>query len=119
MSAALIIGAGPAGLMAAEQLAQAGVAVTICEAKPSAGRKFLMAGKSGLNLTKDEPFDALLPNYFDAAEPLRKIVQGFDAQAVQAWGARVGTGSFHRVDGSGFPQSDESIAVAARMVGAS
>ena len=51
---AAVIGAGPAGLMAAEVLAQAGVAVTVYEAKPSAARKFLMAGKSGLNLTKAE-----------------------------------------------------------------
>ena len=54
---ALVIGAGPAGLMAAEVLAQAGHRVLIAEAKPSPGRKFLMAGKSGLNLTKAEPDD--------------------------------------------------------------
>ena len=54
---ALVIGGGPAGLMAAEQLLGAGLRVTIAEAKPSFGRKFLMAGKSGLNLTKDEPSD--------------------------------------------------------------
>ena len=53
---AAVIGAGPAGLMAAEVLAQAGVAVHVFDAMPSAGRKFLLAGKGGLNLTHSEPF---------------------------------------------------------------
>ena len=54
MSFALVIGAGPAGLMAAEELALAGHSVVVCEAKATVGRKFLMAGKSGLNVTKAE-----------------------------------------------------------------
>lgn len=60
---ALVIGAGPAGLMAAEELSAAGRKVVICEAKPSAGRKFLMAGKSGLNVTKDQEEEAFLATY--------------------------------------------------------
>lgn len=80
---ALIIGAGPAGLMAAEQLARAGVDVTVAEAKPTVGRKFLMAGKSGLNLTKDEPVKVLLAAYAEAAPWLRPMVKAFDAQAIQ------------------------------------
>ena len=60
MSDAIVIGAGPAGLMAAEELARAGHSVLICDAKPSFGRKLLMAGKSGLNLTKDEPLEILV-----------------------------------------------------------
>jgi len=63
---ALVIGAGPAGLMAADELAQAGRQVVVIDAKPSVGRKFLMAGKSGLNLTKDEPFEAMLARYGEA-----------------------------------------------------
>ena len=70
---ALVIGAGPAGLMAAEQLARAGARVTLCEAMPSLARKFLMAGVGGLNITHAEPFDLFLTRYgarapqFDAA----------------------------------------------------
>ncbi|MGR3386629.1 MAG: NAD(P)/FAD-dependent oxidoreductase, partial [Paracoccus sp. (in: a-proteobacteria)] len=60
---ALVIGAGPAGLMAAEMLAGAGHAVVIAEAMPTPARKFLMAGKSGLNLTRDEPLPAFLRHF--------------------------------------------------------
>ena len=60
---ALVIGAGPAGLMAAEELAKAGRRVVVCEGKSSPGRKFLMAGKSGLNITKDQDFSAFSASY--------------------------------------------------------
>ena len=75
MSFALVIGAGPAGLMAAEELGRAGHQVVAAEAKPSVARKFLMAGKSGLNLTKDEPFAPFLANYAEAAQPLLPMLQ--------------------------------------------
>src|SRR5690606_2837066 len=68
MSHALVIGAGPAGLMAAEELSRAGFRVIIAEAKPSAGRKFLMAGKSGLNLTKAEPLPEFAAQFGAGAE---------------------------------------------------
>ena len=71
---ALVIGGGPAGLMAAEELARAGHSVWIAEAKPSIGRKFLMAGKSGLNLTRDEPPAPLLSAYGEAADWLRPMM---------------------------------------------
>ena len=58
-----VIGAGPAGLMAAEVLAQSGASVTVFDAMPSAGRKFLMAGRGGLNLTHSEPLSAFLARY--------------------------------------------------------
>lgn len=101
MSHALVIGAGPAGLMAADVLASRGVSVSLCDAKPSVGRKLLMAGKSGLNLTKNEDFETFMPHYFEAAEPLRQMIKAFDAQKVQAWsegmGQQVFTGSSGRV----------------------
>ena len=82
---AVVIGGGPAGLMAAAELAQAGHQVLLLEAKPSLARKLLMAGKSGLNLTKDEPLARLLSHYGTAAEQLRPMIEGFDAKAVQDW----------------------------------
>ena len=66
-----VIGAGPAGLMAAEVLAAAGVRVTVYDRMPSAGRKFLMAGRGGLNLTHSEDLPPFLGRYGDAAESLR------------------------------------------------
>lgn len=101
MTEALVIGAGPAGLAATEALAQAGHKVLLVEAKPSVGRKLLMAGKSGLNLTKDEPFDTFLQAYGAATPDLRPMLTAFDNTAVQAWAKDLGqdvfTGSSLRV----------------------
>lgn len=105
MKNALVIGAGPAGLMAAQELAAQGLSVTICEAKPSVGRKFLMAGKSGLNLAKDEPFEDALPHYYEAAPSLRPILQSFDAQAVQVWARELGQEVFTGSSGRVFPRA--------------
>ena len=99
MPVAVVIGAGPAGLMAAEQLGLAGVAVTLAEAMPSPGRKFLMAGKSGLNLTKDEA--EYLPPYGALSPDMAAALGAFGPQAVMEWarglGQEVFTGSTGRV----------------------
>lgn len=100
MDDAVVIGAGPAGLMAAEELARAGRRVVICEAKPSPARKFLMAGKSGLNLTKDEELPAFIDQY-DAANWLRPMLEAFGPREViifaRALGQEVFTGTSDRV----------------------
>ena len=105
MRKALVIGAGPAGLMAAEVLAAQGLQVTICDAKPSFGRKFLMAGKSGLNLTKDEPAERLIGHYAEASGPLGPILQAFDAGAVQDWARGLGQDIFTGSTGRVFPRA--------------
>ena len=95
----MVIGAGPAGLMAAQELLDAGLSVTIADAMPSPGRKLLMAGKSGLNLTMDAPLNNFLAAYDSA--PIRQIVAGFGPAEVQDWarglGAKLFTGSSGRV----------------------
>ncbi|MEY8803349.1 TIGR03862 family flavoprotein [Leisingera sp. XS_AS12] len=100
---AVVVGAGPAGLMAAEELARAGHRVLVAEAKPSVARKFLMAGKSGLNLTKNEPYAQLIAHYGAAADWLAPIVQECDAQAVQDWATGLGIELFTGSTGRVFP----------------
>src|SRR5258707_9956259 len=70
-----VIGAGPAGLMAAEVLAQGGAYVTVYDAMPSAGRKFLMAGRGGLNLTHSEPLPQILARYREAMPHLEAAIE--------------------------------------------
>ncbi|MDA8713791.1 TIGR03862 family flavoprotein [Planktomarina temperata] len=96
----LVVGAGPSGLMAAEQAARAGMRVAIAEAMPSPARKFLMAGKSGLNLTKAEEPNTFL-QHFDTIAPLKPILAQFGPAEVigfaQGLGQEVFTGSTGRV----------------------
>jgi uncharacterized flavoprotein (TIGR03862 family) len=100
---ALVIGAGPAGLMAADVLAEAGHSVVIADAMPSPARKFLMAGKSGLNLTKDEPLPAFLLHYHPPAPQLIAAVKGFGPQDVKAWAESLGQEVFTGSTGRVFP----------------
>ena len=97
----LIIGAGPAGLMAAETLALRGRTVTVVEAKPSPARKFLMAGKSGLNITRDAPLEAFCGEV--SAEWLRPIVADFGPQEVMEWARKLGIELFTGSTGRVFP----------------
>lgn len=102
---ALVIGAGPAGLMAAQLISDAGHDVMIAEAKPSPARKFLMAGKSGLNITKDEPCEILLSHYGEAGEFLKPMISEFDARQVQDWSRSLGQEVFTGSSGRVFPTS--------------
>ncbi|MGB7316403.1 MAG: TIGR03862 family flavoprotein, partial [Planktotalea sp.] len=105
MKRAIVIGGGPAGLMAADELSQAGAQVTIIEAKPSLGRKFLMAGKSGLNLTKDELLSEFETHYSDAQSWLSPILKEFGPTDVGAFAANLGQEVFTGSSGRVFPKA--------------
>lgn len=98
-----IVGAGPAGLMAAERLSAQGVAVDIYEAMPSPGRKFLLAGRGGLNLTHTEAHDAFVRRYGERAGEVGAWLAAFDAEAVRAWAAGLGVETFVGSSGRVFP----------------
>ncbi|WP_425434927.1 NAD(P)/FAD-dependent oxidoreductase [Natronohydrobacter thiooxidans] len=102
---ALVIGAGPAGLMAAERMAQAGRRVVICEAKPSPARKFLMAGKSGLNLMNAAPLDAQIAQYAEARDWLAPMLRQFGPDQIRAWAEALGQDLFTGSSGRVFPRA--------------
>jgi len=98
-----IIGAGPAGLMAAEVLAQRGAGVTVYDAMPSAGRKFLMAGRGGLNLTHSEALPEFLTRYGDAQPLLATAIEAFPPENLRAWSEGLGQPTFIGSSGRVFP----------------
>lgn len=101
----IIVGAGPAGLMAAEILAMAGHAVSIYERKPSPARKFLMAGRGGLNITHSEPIDKFMGRYGAAEDLLRGMIDEFTPTDMRAWCAGLGEETFIGSSGRVFPNS--------------
>jgi uncharacterized flavoprotein (TIGR03862 family) len=101
----VVIGAGPAGLIAAETLAAAGRRVTVFDRMPSPGRKLLMAGRGGLNLTHSEPLDALLARYGAAREWLAPAIQAFPPAALVAWAEALGQPCFTGSSGRIFPST--------------
>src|ERR1700704_5177040 len=98
-----IIGAGPAGLMAAEVLAQAGQGVTVYDAMQSAGRKFLMAGRGGLNLTHSEALPAFLTRYGVAKEHLGPAIEALPPDNLREWSEALGQPTFVGSSGRVFP----------------
>lgn len=99
-----VIGGGPAGLMAAGTLAEGGAAVTVYEAKPSVGRKFLLAGRSGLNLTHAEPLERFVARYGAQAERFARYVGAFTPDDLRAWLAGLGIDSYVGTSGRVFPK---------------
>lgn len=97
-----IVGAGPAGLMAAEVLTQYGYTIHIFEQMPSAARKFLMAGKTGLNISHAEPIQQFIARY-DQSQWLNDWIRQFDAQAIQQWMQSLGVESYVGTSGRIFP----------------
>jgi uncharacterized flavoprotein (TIGR03862 family) len=100
-----VIGAGPAGLMAAETLAQGGARVTVYDAMASAGRKFLMAGRGGLNLTHSEPLPAFLTRYREAKPQLAAAIQAFPPDHLREWCEALGQPTFVGSSGRIFPEA--------------
>jgi uncharacterized flavoprotein (TIGR03862 family) len=101
-----IIGAGPAGLMAAETIAQRGCArVTVYDVMPSAGRKFLMAGRGGLNLTHSEALPEFLQRYGAAKSHLAPAIETFPPDALRAWSEALGQPTFVGSSGRVFPKA--------------
>jgi uncharacterized flavoprotein (TIGR03862 family) len=101
--AALVIGAGPAGLMAAEVLSAAGYPILAVDQKPSVARKFLMAGRSGLNLTRDQSPEAFAASYPDGADWLGPMLAEFGPDQVRAWAEGLGQPVFAGSTGRVFP----------------
>jgi uncharacterized flavoprotein (TIGR03862 family) len=100
-----IVGGGPAGLMAAERLGRAGVAVTVYDRMPSFGRKFLMAGRGGLNLTHSEGYEVFLARYGTAAPHLDAALRAFSPEALRDWADGLGEPTFVGSSGRVFPKS--------------
>lgn len=98
-----VIGGGPAGLMAAEVLSQAGVRVDLYDAMPSVGRKFLLAGKGGMNITHSEPVADFVQRYGARAGQVRAWLDEFSPQAVREWIHGLGIGTFVGTSGRVFP----------------
>jgi uncharacterized flavoprotein (TIGR03862 family) len=100
-----VIGAGPAGLMAAEAAAQAGAAVTVLDHMPSVARKLLIAGRGGLNLTHSEPLDRFVNRYGAARDALEPLIRAFPPEALVAWCEALGHPTFVGSSGRVFPRA--------------
>ena len=104
-TSAIVIGAGPAGLMAAETMARAGRSVVVHDASPSPARKFLLAGRGGLNLTHSEPLQTFLERYGPAADRLLPAIEAFPPDRLRGWAAELGEETFIGSSGRVFPKS--------------
>ena len=98
-----MVGGGPAGLIAAEHLAQAGLAVSVFDRMPSVGRKFQLAGRGGLNLTHSEPLSRFLGRYGPARPVLAPAIEAWPPDALRAWCAELGQDTFVGSSGRVFP----------------
>jgi predicted flavoprotein YhiN len=100
-----VIGGGPAGLIAAETLGAAGLSVAVFERMPTLGRKFLMAGRGGLNLTHSEDFERFVGRYGAAGERLRPMLEAFTPADLTAWAEGLGQATFVGSSGRVFPKA--------------
>lgn len=115
----LVIGGGPAGLRAAEVASAAGAEVTLCDQKRSVGRKFLVAGKGGLNLTHSEDLEPFVIRYQGPNQPddlWRRALEKFDNKAIRAWAARLDVGTFVQKSGRVYPKALKAAPLLRRWV---
>jgi uncharacterized flavoprotein (TIGR03862 family) len=111
-----IVGGGPAGLRAAEVLAGAGYPVSVYEQKPSVGRKFLVAGRGGLNLTHAEPLDAFVARYEAELPRWRELLAAFGPDELRAWAAGLGIETYVGTSRRVFPQGQQAAALLRRWM---
>ena len=105
---AVIIGGGPAGLMAAEVLIGHGVKVDVYDSMPSLGRKFLMAGRGGLNLTHSEPFEQFVSRYGNRRDKIEPMLKSFGPDELREWASGLGVETFVGTSGRVFPKEMKS-----------
>ncbi len=113
----VIVGAGPAGLRAAEVAAAAGVRVLVCEAERSAGRKFLVAGRGGLNLTHSEPVENFPARYRVEPERWRDLLSEFSPDQLRTWAAELEVETYVGTSGRVFPRGQKAAALLRAWVG--
>lgn len=114
-----VIGGGPAGLRAAEVAAAAGLRVTVFDAKPSVGRKFLVAGKGGLNLTHGEEMERFVTRYEGPNQPenmWRGLLADFDSAALREWAAELGVETFQATSGRVYPKALKAAPLLRRWI---
>lgn len=119
MAQILVIGGGPAGLRAAEVASAAGALVTLCDQKRSVGRKFLVAGKGGLNLTHSEALETFVTRYSGPDQPTgfwKRALENFDNAAIRAWAARLDVGTFVQKSGRVYPKALKAAPLLRRWV---
>lgn len=114
-----VIGGGPAGLRAAEVAAAAGVRVTLFDGKPSVGRKFLVAGKGGLNLTHGEAMERFITRYSGPGQPAgiwNALLADFDPEALRSWAAGLGVETFQATSGRVYPRALKAAPLLRRWI---
>src|SRR5277367_1030401 len=112
----LVVGGGPAGLRAAEVVSAAGLRTVLADHKPSVGRKFLVAGRGGLNLTHSEPMENFPARYGDSAERWQKLLADFSPDDLRAWAEGLGIETFVGTSGRVFPITKQAAPLLRRWV---
>src|SRR5580765_1465109 len=111
INSVLIIGGGPAGLRAAEVARAMKARVIVCDGQRSVGRKFLLAGRGGLNLTHGEPVEDFPARYVDEPENWRDLLREFGPEHLRAWSADLGIETYVGTSGRVFPRGQQAAAL--------